>query len=381
MKKILIYIILLVSLLSCREKEPRPDIRPAAIMFAVPEVTETKSVLITEVDHLRCGSDELGFSVFAARYLPSATGAITHHEQFMTDVKVSKSLKETSWTYDVDPELEGNQLVYWSPGAVHKFFAVYPYYDKQNDEYDYGLAYEIDEEEHALKVIGKHTTSISTTMICTGVDSETKQNLCPDILYGVQMFAEPYEIGDERGEITFTLMHALSAVSFRFRNASEFPISKIECSALNGFKNVAETVWLSDDGPVWSGVDYLPEHEFVVPDMEADVEEDYVTPGSYYSPDGGTYWYTALMIPQNFGVYETSPSFTFTVTMIGHQQERIKKQYVIDFKKYAVSNIAEYGFTYLPGYRYVYTFNVTSSKVACDVEVVPWIEDEPIKLN
>lgn len=381
MKKILIYILLIVSVISCREKEQRPGDGPVAISFSVPEVADTKSVLITEVEHLVTGQDELGFTVFAARYIPSETGTITHHEQFMNDVKVSKPLTGTEWSYDMDPNAEGNQLVYWSPGAIHKFFAVYPYYDKTNDDYDYGLSYEIDTVKHALKVNGKHEVEPSKKFICTGVDSLTKQNLCPDILYGVQMFAEPYEVGENRGPITFTLTHALSAVSFRFRNASEFPITKILCTDVSGFKNVAETVWLSDDGPVWSGLDFIDDHKFVVPDMIAIKESDYIKSGATYSPDGSAYWYTALIIPQNFGVYETSPSFTFTVTMIDHELESITKTYTIDFKKYPVNNTAEYGFTYLPGYRYVYNFNVTSSKVSCDVDVAPWIDDEPIKLN
>jgi hypothetical protein len=57
------------------------------------------------------------------------------------------------------------------------------------------------------------------------------------------------------------------------------------------------------------------------------------------------------------------------------------KTYTLNFKDYPVNNVAEHGFAFLPGYHYIYNLNVTSKVVSCDVEVVPWIEDEPIKLN
>jgi hypothetical protein len=85
------------------------------------------------------------------------------------------------------------------------------------------------------------------------------------------------------------------------------------------------------------------------------------------------------MIPQNFGVYQNSPTFTFTVTFKENQLE--SKSYTINFKDYAVNDVAEHGFTFLPGYHYVYNLNVTARGIRCDVEVVPWIEDEIIKLN
>ena len=52
MKKILTYFIFLLSVLSCSKKIEHQDSVPGAITFAVPEVAETKSILIEDADDL-----------------------------------------------------------------------------------------------------------------------------------------------------------------------------------------------------------------------------------------------------------------------------------------------------------------------------------------
>ena len=377
MKRCVTYIILLmISVVSCR-KEPAIKNDMAEISFAAPDVAMTKSILITDIKDMKSGTDELAFSVFAARYIPDTEGGITNHEQFMSDVKVKSVDNGQTWSYD--------GAYHWSPGAVHKFFAVYPYYDEASDSYDLGLSFGINEEKHALQMTGKHEyvkivdgNQVVTNVICTGtqiVEGRTV-NLCTDILYGVEKYEAPYEVGEERGPIKFEMNHALAAVSFRLRNASEYEINSITANPVEGFKNAAEYLLLSDDGPVWA-MPLMelnnPEHghKFEVPGTSE------IASGAYYPADTKTYWYTALMIPQNFGAYPESPKFEFNVNMetVG------EKTYSIDFKNYPVNNVAEYGFTFLPGYHYIYNLNITSSIVSCDVEIVPWIEDEPIKLN
>jgi hypothetical protein len=392
MKKLFTYILIIFSVLSCREKEVLPQIEPASISFSSPGVVQTKSVLIEDKSQLEIGSGQLGYSVFAARYIPSATGAITRHEQFMNNVLVSSSNSGLTWSYDADPDQEGVQQLYWSPGAVHKFFAVYPYYEVEdgdnstnNDIYDLGLTYAINEQAHALQVTGKHpVTGASlidvdpgaidpsvTKLICTGIDNADK-NLCPDILYGVKLYSDPYSVSENRAPVKFTLNHALSAVSFRIRNASEYKIDGVETQNITGFKNASEYVQLSDDGPVWGPLYTVTEHTFKVPNITSPVES-----GQYYPTSGSEYWYTALLIPQNFGNQATSPSFSFTVSF----DSASAKTYTINFKDYQVHSNAEHAFSFLPGYRYVYNINVTSSVISCHVDVVPWIEDEPIELN
>jgi hypothetical protein len=329
------------------------------------------------MSEMKAGTNELAFSVFAARYIPNAEGQITKHEQFMDDVKVKSVDNGLTWSYD--------GAYHWSPGAVHKFFAVYPYYDEASDSYDLGLSFGINEEKHALQMTGKHEyvkivdgNQVVTNVICTGtqiVEGRTV-NLCTDILYGVEKYDVPYEVGEERGPIKFEMNHALAAVSFRLRNASEYKITGIVADPIAGFKNAAEYLLLSDDGPVWSTPlidldDPDHGHKFEVPGVSE------IAAGAYYEPDGSTYWYTALMIPQNFGAYQVSPNFSFSVSM----GELGSKTYTLNFKDYPVNNVAEHGFAFLPGYHYIYNLNVTSRVVSCDVEVVPWIEDEPIKLN
>lgn len=349
---------------------------PEEISFAAPAVAETKSVLITGVEGMVSGADERAYSVFASRYLPDDME--NTHEQFMTNVKVysAKTDEEWSdWRYDVDPQTPGNQNLYWSPGAAYKFFAVYPYYDSGNgdnsDQYDLGISYAIDGENHALKVTGKHTATVNEvqkTLICTG--TESGQNLCPDILYGVRHFAEPYQVGENREAVNFTMNHALAAVSFRLRNASSHVITNIAADEITGFKNAADYVLLSENGPVWEGLTTVDDHKFLVPSVTTSINV-----GAYY-PSAEDYWNTALMVPQEFG--RSSAGFTFSVTMADVTGT---KEYTVNFKDHAVNNEAEYAYTYLPGRRYIYTFNVTSTDITCDVEIVPWIEDEYIELN
>ena len=383
MKRCVTYIILLmISVVSCR-KEPVIKNDMAEISFAAPDVAMTKSILITDIKDMKSGTDELAFSVFEARYIPDTEGGVTNHEQFMNDVKVTSGDNGQTWSYD--------GTYHWSPGAVHKFFAVYPYYDETSDTYDLGLSFGINEEKHALQMTGKHDytriingTAVTTKVICTGTQVEhgvygkpdKAVNLCTDILYGVEKYDTPYEVGEEREAIKFEMNHALAAVSFRLRNASEYKITGIVADPIAGFKNAAEYLLLSDDGPVWSTPlidldDPDHGHKFEVPGVSE------IAAGAYYEPDGSTYWYTALMIPQNFGAYQMSPNFSFKVSM----GELGSKTYTLNFKDYPVNNVAEHGFAFLPGYHYIYNLNVTSRVVSCDVEVVPWIEDEPIKLN
>lgn len=372
MKRISTYLSLVLSVLSCGEKNVQPEVVPEAISFASPEVVQTKSVLVEDESQLVTGDGELGYSVFASRYILGDGGSMEEHQQFMNDVKVYSTDGGKTWKYD-----DGSY--YWSPGAAHKFFAVYPYCDIEDDDtYDKGLTYEINEEVHALQVTGKHTKD-EKTYICTGTDAHG-ENICPDILYGVEHFSEPYAVGEDRGEIRFGLAHALSAVSFRFRNASDYDIASITTENISGFKNASEYVRLSEDGAVWAEDPIVvAEHNFIVPGFNTATPktEDRIAPGAYYTQTGD-YWYTAFMIPQDFGQGD-SPTFEFAVYF--DSQQASDKDYTINFQDYAVNANAEHAFTYLPGYHYVYTFNVTVNNITCDVNIVPWIEDEFIELN
>lgn len=371
-----IYIFLIAfSAVSCR-KEPVVQPAPEEISFAAPAVAQTKSVLITDVTGMVSGENERAYSVFASRYI--SDNMEDTHEQFMDDVKVySTKTGETwsSWQYDSDSQTDGVQHVFWSPGAAYKFFAVYPYHNPNpnDDTYDLGISYSIDEAKHALKVTGSHQATIDgkqKILICTG--TENGINLCPDILYGVRTFTEPYQVGEDRGAVNFTMTHALAAVSFRLRNASDYVITAVDAGEITGFMNASDHVWLSENGAEWADTLYkLDGHMFTVPDVGTSIPK-----GTYY-PNESSYWCTRLMIPQNFGTYQDSPSFSFTVTM-GAPTPKI---YTIYFKDYAVNNVAEHAYAYLPGYHYIYSFNVTATKITCDVEIVPWIEDEFIELN
>lgn len=367
MKRFVTYALFMVlSAVSCREKIDVPVVDEIA--FSAPEVAETKSILITDKTEMVSGAGELAYSVFASRYIPNQDGGIdmSTHVLFMDNVKVYSKDNGSTWKY-------GESTLYWSPGAVHTFFAVYPYYDEESesDTYDMGLSFGIDVERHALKMTGKHEID-SKKVICTGTDEDGK-NICPDILYGVMSYPVPYAVGEDRDPVRFNMNHALAAVSFRLRNASDNIINSVTAGPVTGFMNASDYVLLSHEGPIWDKESFqtLAGHQFNVPSFESDI-----TSGAYYEPAGKKYWYTALMIPQEFGAYQDSPSFAFNVVFSDGN-----KDFSIDFKDYPVNSVAEYAFTYLPGYHYVYNLNVTASNITCDVDIVPWIEDEPIELN
>lgn len=381
-KCIIIYSLLwALTVMSCRKLPVHQEIQES-IEFVSPMV-QTKSMLITDKTQMKSGENELAYGVFAARYLPDGQGNITSHDaDFMTNLKVYSDLTGAEWHYDGD-------RYFWSPGAAYKFFAVYPYYNASGDDtYDLGISYSINTSEHALQVTGKHVVQSGTDeelIICTGTNASGENYLCPDILYGVSKYSEPYQVGEVRGPVNFRMEHAFSALSFRFRNASEYAISSIYTytdvdnpsgsSKINmqvtGFDNVADHVFLSEDGAVWSEPYYMPDHSFLVPQVNT-----MISSGAYY-PGENDFWYTALIIPQDFADYPVSPSFTFFVDM-GTAGE---KKYKINFKDYPVHAEADKAYKFLPGKRYVYNFNVTASKVLCDVTIVPWIEDDPIQLN
>lgn len=368
MKRIFTYLIIVLFVISCREKEVLPDVDADVIAFAIPDVLETKSVLIEEVGQMEILEGKLGFSVFGARYILGSEGEKTRHEQFMDDLKVYSEDDGDTWKYD-------GETYYWSPGASHKFFAMYPYYNHESDVYDLGIEYEIDQQEHALKVTGK-----DKGVICTGFDADGK-NLCPDILYGVQYFPEPYKIGENREKIRFVMSHALAAVSFRLRNASDHPIVSVtnidperDHIYLAGFDNTSDKVLLKENQVKWGERRDNDPYAFAISEISS-----LITSGAYYKSPNSEYWFTALMIPQNFAGYDESPSLSFKVAFGGTSNST--KEYTINFKDYAVHSTAETAFSFLPGYHYEYNINVTEKSVYCDVKIVPWIEDEPIKLN
>ena len=376
-----------LAAVSCKKM---PGQHAEAIEFVSPQI-HTKSELITDKTQMKSGDEELAYGVFGARYVPGDDGKITKHEQFIDNLKVSSDLSGDTWNYT------GNRY-YWSPGAVHKFFAVYPYYNDDHDDttheddaYDLGISYEINDAKHALQVTGKHVVpgEANQLIICTGTDANGKNHLTPDILYGVSKYSDPYKVGENRGPVVFNMSHAFAAVTFRFRNATDDTISSIHTYTdldnptsssrinmkLTGLKNAADHVFLSEDGAEWSEEMYsLPDHDFVVPKVN-----NMINPGSFYPVGDGTGtptdWYTALVIPQDFA--KEDPSFTFFVDM-GTGGE---KKYKINLKDYPVHAVADKAYTVLPGERYIYTFNVTANKVLCDLSIVPWIEDEPIHLN
>lgn len=350
-----IFLLCFVIIAACSKQSPADDVG-GAIAFSDPTVGQTKSALIRETVQMQSGVNELAYSVFASRYIPSQGGSITTHEQFMDNVKVHTTLTDgvagTEWSYDMDSETAGNQSVYWTIGAAHKFFAAYPYYDDSSNDYDGGVIYEIDEEKHALKV----------TNIITGLDNSGK-NICPDILYGTILYDKPYSILDKTDIVRFDLNHALAAVSFKITNGmTNQSITSIKDMSMTGIRNSADQLYLSEDGAEW------PAWEELETDIRASFNFPDITGISLTSGQSSDL-YTALVIPQNFAQYEID--FTFNVNEV---------KYEIKLSDYKVGTGADL-FAYISGNHYIYNFDVTSTDITCTLSVVPWIADEIIELN
>ena len=174
----------------------------------------------------------------------------------------------------------------------------------------------------------------------------------------------------------FNLNHALAAVSFKIRNASEDNITGVSEISFTGLKNKAAQLYFSENGAEWPQTgDLLPDTEgkYIVPVIA--VDDDDWSQGKYYSPSGRDYWYTGLVIPQNFADYDITLSFK--VTFYGGSE----KEYSLKLSEYRVGSTAETQYAYSGGNHYIYNFDVTSSKITCTVSIVPWIEDLPIELN
>lgn len=360
-----IFLLCFVIISACSKQSPADDVG-GAIAFSEPTVGQTKSALIRETVQMQSGINELAYSVFASRYIPSQGGSITTHEQFMDNVKVHTTLTDgvagTEWSYDMDSNTDGNQSVYWTIGAAHKFFAAYPYYDESSDDYDGGVSYEIDEEKHALKVTKPNKVTKANDPIITGLDNSGK-NICPDILYGTILYDKPYSILDKTDKVRFDLNHALAAVSFKITNGmTNQSITSIEDMSMTGIMNSADQLYLSEDGaewPAWEELETDNSASFNFPDITG------ISLTSGQSSD----LYTALVIPQNFAQYVID--FTFKVKGV---------KYEIKLSDYKVGTGADL-FAYISGNHYIYNFDVTSTDITCTLSVVPWIADEIIELN
>lgn len=304
-----------------------------AIRFSSPSL-ETRS-LINDVSQLT-----EGFVVYASRY-----NAEYVDTKFFDNVTVAQD-----GTYDRE--------YYWTPGAGHEFFAVYPG----------GLDYAIDATGKTLNVAGTGPEG----KVQAGTDG-SGNNILKDILYDIALYDEPYVPGSNPGKIKFDLKHACSAISFIINNLSGKRITSV--TAFNGSGNV-EITGLYDEGNLnFSIVDGLPAAGW---SSLADGASTLTLPAmTVTSPDVWSHgteraWDTLILIPQNFASLEVQMSFRVTY-----------KGGTYDTYEVTLSDIRTggSGYEYQAGKHYKYKIDITNQDIMCYVTIVPWIEDETIVLE
>lgn len=323
-----ILLILLLPFAACDRKEDVGAVVSDAIRFSSPSL-ETRS-LINDVSQLT-----EGFVVYASRY-----NAEYVDTKFFDNVTVAQD-----GTYD--------GKYYWTPGAGHEFFAVYPG----------GLGYAIDDTGKTLNVTGK---------VQAGTD-DSGNNILKDILYDIALYDEPYVPGSNPGKIKFDLKHACSAISFIINNLSGKRITSV--TAFNGSGNV-EITGLYDEGNLnFSIVDGLPAAGWSsLSDgvMSLTLPAMTVTSPDVWSHGTERAWDTLILIPQNFASLKVQMSFR--VTYEGG---------TYDTYEVTLSDIRTggSGYEYQAGKHYKYKIDITNQDIMCYVTIVPWIEDETIVLE
>lgn len=332
----------LLLMLSCSREDAPVDMAQEAILFASPGI-ETRA-LVNDLYEM-----EDGFSVYASRYTQAYMDA-----GFFNNVKVSRA-----------GEYEGEY--FWTPGASHEFFSVYPYYDEVSDEYDDGLEYEMDGTGKTLKVIG----SGSNGELYSGTDNNG-QNLLKDILYDVALYEAPFIPGQsDFGKIKFNLKHACSAISFSINNLYGENISSVSLTSGNiEITGLDDTglLAISADGGIsakWEGLADSQEKHLYLPSVTV-IGTDVWKHGEERD------WHTAVIIPQDFTSKTVSLSFDINFA------NNDRRQYAVTLSDVKVGGG---NYKYLPGKHYKYRFDITNTNIMCYVTIVDWIEDEPIKLQ
>lgn len=329
-----ILLLLLLPFAACDRKEDAGAVVSDAIRFSSPSL-ETRS-LINDVSQLT-----EGFVVYASRY--NAEGYVDNN--FFNNVSVAQ-----------DGTYEGKY--YWTPGAGHEFFAVYPR----------DLNYALDATGKILSVAG------------TGLNGEVQagtdgsgNNILKDILYDIALYEEPYVPGSNPGKIKFDLKHACSAISFIINNLSGKKITSV--TAFNGSGNV-EITGLYDEGNLnFSIVDGLPAagwSSLADGVMSLTLPAMTVTSPDVWSHGTERAWDTLILIPQNFASLKVQMSFR--VTYEGG---------TYDTYEVTLSDIRTggSGYEYQAGKHYKYKIDITNQDIMCYVAIVPWIEDETIVLE
>lgn len=343
-----------------------------AVEFSSPYVQETKASaeLVSDVSGMVTGSGELGYSVYGLKMAVNPSGAEVS-DFFMQNEKVYSKDGGATWMYD--------DIKYWSPSAKHYFFALYPYFDDSDDTYDLGIVYERNKEEECIDIKGSNGDLYTGQYVGSAGLSTS-----PDILYGMSLHSELFDVSTVPEKVSFDMKHAFAAICFRIKNVSEYDISSLSPGSgdmirVTGLYNASTSLSLSADGAVWPVSVTGDDKIYTSSDFEFRLDEispgaDSWSTGEYY-PSENEAWYTALVIPQDFSSLTVSLEFSVKFS------EGTDKTYSLTLSDYPVGSTAGTRYVYQAGNKYVYELSISGTAIACQVNVVDWIEDEFIELN
>lgn len=359
MRKILVISIMCIVALSCSRIE-KPLVHEIGFDEPSVDIPTRTTPLITGPGQM----ENTGISVFASKYT-GISGTM-----FMNNVKVYK--KGDSWGYD-------DHMYHWSPGASHKFFGIYPYCGTTSDP----LTYQVNTQSHALEVYGKAMTAPDTGYypIKTGVT----QGSCPDILFSVVSYDEPFDLMSDPGPVVFNMRHAGAVVTLNVINKSDYVITDVSGSlkgapavapatVLPGLYDTARKVVIDTESStpaVWEGLglgDGSFEFQLVDLNLAVGARKEQA--------------FQEIVIPQNINAVASGKDKLYLHFSVTFQGNNTPTQYTICLADIPLTGQKpEYLKTWLPGKNYVYNLNVTSDYITCSVSVVDWIEDDMIDLN
>lgn len=357
MRKILVISIMFLAVLSCSRIE-KPLMHEIGFDAPSVDVPTRTTPLITGPGQM----GTTGISVFASKSV-GESGTM-----FMNNVKVYK--KGDIWGYD-------EHMYHWSPGASHKFFGIYPYCGTASDP----LTYQVNISSRALEVYGK-ANKTGYDPIKTGV----AQGGCPDILFSVVSYDEPFDLMSDPGPVVFNMRHAGAVVTLNVINKSDYEITNVSGSlkgapavapatVLPGLYDTAQKVVIDTESStpvVWEGLGL------------GDGTFRFSHPGLNLAVGGKKEnAFQEIVIPQNINAVVPDEKdklyLHFSVTF---QDNPNPSSYTISLADIPLTGQKpEYLKTWLPGKNYVYNLNVTSDYITCSVSVVDWIEDDMIDLN
>lgn len=362
MKHRIAYIVAFVTLVIAGCQKYNPETHPqGSIRFAIDKVeTKSNDDIFETVDQIKGKYIRLwGF-----RYTTKPNGDLEKSDSFMADYQglmYNKDLDDWYTCY-YNSSTWYNNTYYWTPGAAHRFYAIFPTYAVGASR---PLDYTIEEANQIVHM----------PQVTAGTLADYHNN-CQDILYGIKNIPEQFQIQDYPEKVSLTMKHACAALVFRIKNLTGSPIDRILPTGEDGW-----------DMMYIKGVKYKGKMDLDPSGITWTLEDDVTTNQLYIKPleksagvslaNGATSTntFTAIVLPQNFG--SSSMPHKFRVFNKGSERE-IK--FEVDLAKIGIMHDGKLTYEWKPGYRYIYTMDVTDTHIICSVSVVPWIEDEAIIL-